>query len=73
MACFKVYRPRVFIDLGTNDPVSDSVTKLFYDKGLNGINIEPTKTYYERLKREWPLDVNLQCITSERDGSGLFS
>lgn len=58
--------------MGANDPVSDSVTKLFYDKGWHGINIEPSTAYYERLKEARPLDINLQCIAGAHDGNGLF-
>ena len=32
-----------YIDVGANDPVRDSVTKHFYDRGWHGINIEPAE------------------------------
>ena len=34
-----------YIDAGANDPQSNSATKLFYDRGGHGINIEPQKFY----------------------------
>ena len=30
-----------YIDVGANDPITDSVTNLFYDNNWRGINIEP--------------------------------
>ena len=30
-----------YIDVGAHDPVIDSVTKMFYDRGGRGINVEP--------------------------------
>jgi FkbM family methyltransferase len=48
-----------YVDVGANDPVVDSVTKLFYEKGWRGINIEPLKHHYEALKAQRPEDINL--------------
>ena len=31
-----------YIDVGANHPLDHSVTKLFYEKGWSGINIEPS-------------------------------
>ena len=49
-----------YIDVGANDPVIDSVTKLFYENGWSGINIEPISASYEKLKAERPRDINLK-------------
>lgn len=38
-----------YVDVGANDPVLDSVTKLFYDRGWSGINIEPLSCHYDAL------------------------
>lgn len=51
-----------YIDIGSNDPSDDSVTKLFHEKdNASGINIEPQRTLYERSVRERKRDINL-CI-----------
>jgi FkbM family methyltransferase len=39
-----------YIDIGAADPVIDSVSKLFYDNGWKGVNVEPEISYYEKLK-----------------------
>jgi len=49
-----------YIDVGANHPVTDSVTKHFYDKGWHGINIEPVASLHELLQRHRPRDVNLR-------------
>ena len=35
-----------YIDVGGYDPVIDSVTKHFYDKGWSGVNIEPVARFF---------------------------
>jgi len=56
-----------YIDVGANDPVEDSVTKLFYEHGWNGINIEPSLVYFERLQKERSRDVNLAFVVGASD------
>lgn len=61
-----------YIDVGANYPTTDSVTKLFYDKGWTGINIEPIKSLHEELQRERPKDVNIQSGIGAKSGSATF-
>ncbi|MDD3343429.1 MAG: FkbM family methyltransferase [Sulfurospirillaceae bacterium] len=53
-----------YIDVGANHPEEDSVTKLFYDLGWTGINIEPEREYYEALQVKRPKDINLNIAIS---------
>ncbi len=53
-----------YIDVGANDPVEDSVTKAFYDKGFVGINIEPEYEFFQKLKDARPNDINLNLAVS---------
>jgi FkbM family methyltransferase len=57
-----------YIDVGANDPVSDSVTKLFYDAGWCGINIEPLQSYYQDLVRMRERDINLKVAAGADNG-----
>ena len=50
-----------YIDVGSNDPVAYSVTKLFYDKGGSGINIDPQPVMIKISEHERPRDINL-CV-----------
>jgi len=57
-----------YIDVGANDPIEDSVTKAFYEKGWRGINIEPLPLHYLALESDRPGDINLQCAVGDSGG-----
>lgn len=61
-----------YIDVGANHPVDDSVTKLFYENGWSGINIEPVPEKLEELKKDRPRDINLGSLVGSNSGSILF-
>ncbi|QIL70097.1 FkbM family methyltransferase [Diaphorobacter sp. HDW4B] len=58
-----------YIDVGANDPVADSVTKAFYDRGWRGINVEPLERHWGDLERDRPEDTNLRCVAGPFDGN----
>lgn len=57
-----------YIDVGAQDPRIDSVTKLFYDRGWRGINMEPVEAWYQKLCQDRPRDVNLRLAAGAREG-----
>jgi FkbM family methyltransferase len=57
-----------YIDIGAQDPVIDSVTKAFYDRGWRGINIEPNEEYFHKLENERPHDLNLATAVGSEAG-----
>ena len=61
-----------YVDVGANDPVNDSVTKYFYDKGWHGINIEPIKNLQARLVKSRPRDINVAYGVGDKNGSALL-
>lgn len=61
-----------YVDVGANHPVHESVTKLFYDKGWRGMNLEPTPRLYELLRLTRPRDLNVQVGVSDKPGSLKF-
>ena len=61
-----------YIDIGAHHPEIDSVTKSFYDRGWNGINIEPTRENFKVLSEERPRDINLNLAVSNFIGKGNF-
>jgi FkbM family methyltransferase len=61
-----------YIDVGASDPVIDSVTKRFYDRGWQGINIEPATTALEKLRDARPRDVNLGVALGQAAGTATF-
>jgi FkbM family methyltransferase len=65
----KDVRQGFYIDVGAQDPVHDSVTKAFYDRGWHGINIEPVAEWHERLVQDRPHDINLRLAASSHAGT----
>lgn len=57
-----------YVDIGANSPSHHSVTKLFYDRGWRGINIEPITSWFDELEAERARDVNLKLCISDADG-----
>jgi FkbM family methyltransferase len=70
---FKDQTSGFYIDVGAWDPDSDSVTRLFYERGWRGINIEPTQHYFSRLTAARQRDVNLQvAVGNNPTGKARF-
>lgn len=72
LRCFKDIRKGFYIDIGAQDPVSDSVTNLFYLRGWTGINIEPAIQYFTRLQKQRIRDINLNIAISDHDSDAKF-
>jgi FkbM family methyltransferase len=60
-----------YVDVGAGDPVVDSVTKLFYDAGWCGINVEPGPKY-ALLKASRPRDISIDAAISATRGERTF-
>ena len=72
---FRVFRDwdkGFYIDVGAADPRADSVTKLFYDRGWSGVNIEPQLGHIKRLKAARERDANVHAALSESQGKLPF-
>ena len=61
-----------YIDVGAADPVLQSVTKHFYDRGWRGINVEPLPACFHRLQVTRPRDINLNMGLSACRGEMTF-
>ena len=61
---FKSIEKGFYIDVGAQDPIRDSVTNAFYERGWRGINIEPAQQYYQRLCSDRKEDINLPVAAS---------
>lgn len=61
-----------YVDIGAWRPVEDSVTKAFYDRGWNGINIEPVPDNFARMKIARPRDINLNIAIHQKLGRVQF-
>jgi FkbM family methyltransferase len=58
-----------YVDLGANHPESQSVTKIFYDRGWSGINVEPHEHLIRELCHQRPRDINIQAGVSSQPGT----
>ncbi len=61
-----------YIDVGAQDPVIESVTKAFYERGWRGINIEPNEEYFHKLQDDRSRDVNLLTAVGREPGAIYF-
>ena len=57
-----------YVDVGAAWPEQDSVTKAFYDRGWNGINIEPNQELLSSLISSRPADINLGVAIGNETG-----
>ncbi len=50
-----------YLDIGADHPVYWSTTKIFYDRGWRGINVEPGP-HFEQLVAQRPRDINIRAV-----------
>lgn len=70
--CFKNIENGFYIDVGANDPVLDSVSLAFYNRGWRGINIEPSTDYYKKLIEARPDEQVIQAALGAEPGEVTF-
>lgn len=61
-----------YIDAGAASPNEDSVTRLFYDRGWHGINVDPNSHFHRELLEHRPRDINLQIGLADREASAML-
>jgi FkbM family methyltransferase len=61
-----------YIDVGASEPLADSVTAAFYERGWTGINVEPMAGAYARLAAARTRDINLQLALEEEPGIASY-
>lgn len=57
-----------YVDVGAQRPDVDSVTRLFYDLGWRGINIEPVEQWHRELVDRRPRDINVNVAAGRSEG-----
>lgn len=57
-----------YVDVGAYDPNVESVTRLFYERGWRGINIDPIASFVDRFDVERPRDINICAAIGRLDG-----
>ncbi len=61
-----------YIDIGAQDPVMESVSMMFYEKGWRGIHVEPCTEYAEKLRAARPDEIVLQVAVDDSEGDIEF-
>lgn len=57
-----------YIDVGAQDPIEDSVSLGFYEKGWRGVHVEPTLHYAEKLRAARPDETVIQAAIAADAG-----
>jgi len=66
--CFRHLDVGFYVDVGAQYEEADSVTRLFYDIGWSGINIEPVREFAETFKRR-TRDLTVCCAAGSCDAA----
>jgi FkbM family methyltransferase len=61
-----------YIDVGAQDPVVDSVSLAFYERGWRGVHIEPTQQYSTKLREARPDEIGEQVAIGSSEGLLAF-
>jgi FkbM family methyltransferase len=59
----------LYVDVGAQHPLVDSVSKAFHEQGWRGVHIEPVPRFADMLRADRPGDTVLQVALSDRDGT----
>jgi len=61
--------PGLYVDVGAQHPVVDSVSQGFYRQGWRGIHIEPVRAFADLLRADRPDETVLQVALSDTEGT----
>lgn len=71
-AFFEGMENGVYVDVGANHPVIDSVTKIFSMKGWRGVDIEPNEDLARLLEADRPKSTIITKGVSDKKGRATF-
>jgi len=54
-----------YVDIGAQDPVADSVSLAFYERGWRGVHVEPVPVYAQALREARPDETVVQAAIGE--------
>ena len=72
MRAFKNVKKGFYIDIGAQDPVIDSVSLAFYNKGWRGIHVEPNPFYAAKLRNARPDEEVVEAVVGTGSGNAVF-
>ncbi len=65
----KHVRNGLYVDLGAQHPVQDSVTRAFYERGWRGVHVEPVAVYADLLRADRPDETVIQKAIGAEAGT----
>jgi len=57
-----------YVDIGAQHPVTDSVSKAFYEHGWRGVHIEPVPEWAALLRQDRPDEIVIEAAIGDRNG-----
>lgn len=69
---FSDIREGRYLDIGTQDPVRDSVSHAFYERGWRGVHVEPTPAYAAAMRLARPDETIIEAAVSQAPGPIQF-
>ena len=57
-----------YIDIGAQHPVTDSVSKAFYEHGWRGVHIEPVPEWVALLRQDRPDEIVIEAAIGDYNG-----
>lgn len=61
-----------YLDIGAQDPVQDSVSFAFYERGWRGVHVEPTPTYAAAIRAARPDETVIEAAVTTAPGPMRF-
>lgn len=62
----------IYVDVGAQDPIVDSVSKAFYERGWRGVHVEPISAYAEALRHDRPDERVIEAVLAAESGTQIF-
>ncbi|WNB86319.1 FkbM family methyltransferase [Cellulomonas sp. ATA003] len=56
-----------YVEVGANDPTTDSITRAFYDRGWTGITVEPVQEFADAHRAQRPADTLIQAVVTDEE------
>lgn len=64
-------REGVYVDIGGWDPDVDSVTRLFYERGWRGIDVEPVPEFADKFRARRPMNEVVEAAVTDVEVDGV--
>ena len=61
-----------YVDIGAGDPLVDSVSLAFYERGWRGIHVEPLPDYAAKLRQARPDEEVIEAAIAKEPGALIF-